>query len=182
MKSWILDNVSKLILSYIKFFKLKITNEIKDKSGNLKFERINLLKIPLLQISLHNFYNPNGGLFDRDDFGHNHPRPFFGLVLKGGYTEKFVKSKNNLNIDYKVYSAGSFTRVNREKFHKIYTLDKSGYCQTICVFYGKRKPWGYLVSSEKISGGANRIIDNSEYRLNKSTYTDNNYWFTLFKM
>lgn len=96
--------------------------------------RLRILQTPLFGIYLHKLCTP-----DPRDTLHNHPWPFFSIVLKGGYVE-FVPGEFYAKSRYvKRFNVKRF----KNSYHWIAELDRSP--TWTLVFVGRRRRvWGYL--------------------------------------
>ena len=86
---------------------------------------------------------------DPDDM-HDHPWPYFTIILKGGYWE-WIPVFNIRGAKIHEYSVwrrpGSFRFAGAETYHRI-ELDPAVTCWTLFVPGRKRRDWGFLVRNQ----------------------------------
>jgi hypothetical protein len=83
---------------------------------------------------------------DPDDV-HDHPWPYFTIILKGGYWEwiPVFNGHGAKTYEYAVWrSAGSFRFAGAETYHRI-ELDPAVECWTLFMPGIKQRDWGFLV-------------------------------------
>ena len=86
---------------------------------------------------------------DPDDV-HDHPWPFFTLILKGGYWEwiPVFNGHGNKVHEYAVWRrAGSFRFAKANSYHRI-ELDPAITCWTLFMPGIKQRDWGFLVRNQ----------------------------------
>lgn len=142
----------------------KQVKEIRSKSGELHFTRFAILETSIFSIYIHKIYKA-----DKDPFLHSHPWNFFGIILKGEYTEVF----SGLDLFwepqnfYKPRFPFSILSGDRNYFHKILRIDK-GPVTSLFFTFGKHKDWFYLLDDDV-------KVHYSEYRKNKNKYLSEYY-------
>lgn len=101
-------------------------------------------------IFLHHFLKG-----DPDDV-HDHPWPYFTLILKGGYWEWIPQMVNGRQIgEYAVWrSPGHFRFCKSTSYHRI-ELDPSVECWTLFMPGPQKREWGFLVK--------NKWVHNDDY-------------------
>lgn len=118
-----------------------LIKEIVSRKGVLHFRRWALIDTARFAIYLHYIAES-----DQEAHEHTHPRPYYSLILKGGYTEM---SRG----DATVVRAGSLTKRLADTPHKI-TLFQPTW--TLFISWGPRREWGYEVDG--------KIIPHEQYR------------------
>jgi hypothetical protein len=90
-------------------------------------QRYTLLKIGSLHIRLHKITDK-----DRTTLFHNHPFNYVSIILKGGYSEIYLKDGLELKSTHNIFS---IIKRNHNVFHRIDEIK----CETITLFiaYGK---------------------------------------------
>jgi hypothetical protein len=86
---------------------------------------------------------------DPDDV-HDHPWPFFTLILKGGYWEwrpQFDSQGRKTGEIAKWCGPGSFRRATAHTFHRV-ELDPEVECWTLFMPGIKQRDWGFLVRNQ----------------------------------
>src|SRR5688572_9771849 len=138
----------------------KLIKDIKSKAGIQHFKRWNILSTPWFRIYLHEISRA-----DEDFHLHSHPWHFISLILKGGYSEKWISERESKHImPYKMkYELISHHRWNilfrkAGDFHKIIDIKPS--TKTLVFTFGKKRPWGFYVDG--------KVISNDEYRKMKN--------------
>lgn len=117
--------------------------------------RFTILKIKSLHIRLHFIED-----VDRSTLYHNHPFNYISIILKGGYTERYLE--NNI-IKTKDYKFLSIIKRKNDVYHRIDKLN--GETMTLFIAYGKYK-WNAI----------NTINDNSDDGLYLRTVNDKEVW------
>ncbi len=120
----------------------KYVKEIKSKDGDLHFRRFAIFETSYFSLYIHEIYRA-----DEDIYLHSHPWNFVSVILKGGYCEQNEKTFMPEFVSKKRWT---ITKMNRERFHKIYHVDNGFTTVSLCFTYGKKKPWFYSVDDEKI--------------------------------
>jgi len=86
---------------------------------------------------------------DPDDV-HDHPWPFFTVVLRGGYREwtpQFNSQGEKIGEIAKWRGPGSFRWASAEQYHRI-ELDPDVTCWTLFMPGPKQREWGFLVKNK----------------------------------
>lgn len=86
---------------------------------------------------------------DPDDV-HDHPWPFFTVILKGGYwewTPTFNSKGEKIAEIGKWHGAGSFRTAGANTYHRI-ELDPDIECWTLFMPGRKKRDWGFLVKNK----------------------------------
>jgi hypothetical protein len=86
---------------------------------------------------------------DPDDV-HDHPWPFFTVILKGGYwewTPTFNSKGEKIAEISKWHGAGSFRTAGANTYHRI-ELDPDIECWTLFMPGRKKRDWGFLVKNK----------------------------------
>ena len=86
---------------------------------------------------------------DPDDV-HDHPWPFFTVILKGGYwewTPTFNRKGEKIAEIGKWHGAGSFRTAGANTYHRI-ELDPDIECWTLFMPGRKKRDWGFLVKNK----------------------------------
>lgn len=100
---------------------------------------------------------------DPDDV-HDHPWPYFTLILRGGYWEYipvFNEEGKKIGEEPRWRGAGHFRYSPANSYHRI-VIDPKVACWTLFMPGPQRKEWGFLVE--------NKWIPNEQYfQLRKST-------------
>lgn len=127
---------------------MKLVKEIKSKEGVLHFQRYELFKTPWFICYLHKIYEG-----DKDLHLHNHPWNFFGLIIKGSYTEE----RENKLVTKKI---GSIGYGGASYFHKI----KEVIDPTISLFFVSTKTheWGYKTETGFVQNETYRKLKNEK--------------------
>lgn len=109
---------------------MKLIREIKNRRGDIHFQRFAIFQSRLFNIYLHKIW-----IEDRQPDIHNHPWNFLGIILKGGYVE-YTPTKTNTR------KPGAVFWGNRKQYHKVLRLlDKPNV--SLFFTFGEHKPWGY---------------------------------------
>lgn len=116
--------------------KLFLAKEIKSKSGILHFQRWRILSTPWFDINIHRIFRP-----DEDEYLHDHPWNYFGMILAGSYDEQYSDA---MFTGMNPMNPGSFGFNNAERFHKIYRLNTPS-VTTLFINGRRRRDWGYKV-------------------------------------
>lgn len=134
----------------------KKVKTIKDKTGELIFERFAIIQCSFFAFYIHKIYRE-----DRDPFPHNHPWNYISMILWGGYTELLViepgvASSKSVMVHRRMFS---FSKGDRHCFHRIFQLHRK---PTITLFFtfGTWLQWYYL-NKEGL------LVTNEEFRVVK---------------
>jgi hypothetical protein len=138
----------------------KLIKEIKDREGNLHFQRYQILKTPWFSICIHRIFQ-----HDKDPFCHDHPWDFWSLILKGCYTEETVlkNDEGSFIYSYRKRSPFSFKYHQAEDFHKLAVVVK-GPVTTLVILKPRKRAWGYHLPSSKYKEYRGEWIDNETFR------------------
>lgn len=127
--------------------------------------RFTILKIGKLHIRLHKIID-----CDKSTLYHTHPFHYISIILKGGYTERYISGNE---VKEKSHSFGSIIFRKNSVFHRIETL-KSNNTITLFITYGN---YGWKAhnteNNTKDDGIFQRIINNKEVWSKKK----NGIWF-----
>ena len=126
--------------------------------------RFTILKISKLHIRLHTIKSE-----DKTELYHNHPFHYLSIILKGGYTDKYIK---NNEIKTKEYKRFNFIFRSKYIFHRIESLKS----ETITLFiaYGNYDWKALNVNNIKYDNGIfQRFINGT----NKWCKYENGIWF-----
>ena len=97
-------------------------------------------------VFLHKFHKSD------DIVLHDHPWPFFTLILKGGYWEwrpQFNKEGQKVGEIAKWCGPGSFRWASARQYHRV-ELDPDVTCWTLFCPGPKQRDWGFLVKNKWI--------------------------------
>lgn len=97
-------------------------------------------------IFLHHFLRS-----DPDDV-HDHPWPYFTVILKGGYWEwvpQYNKQGQRMGEIAKWRAPGHFRWCSAKSFHRI-ELDPAVECWTLFMPGAKQREWGFMVKNKWI--------------------------------
>lgn len=127
--------------------------------------RFTILKIGKLHIRLHKIVD-----CDKSTLYHTHPFHYISIILKGGYTEKYVSGKK---VKEKSHSFGSIILRRNSVFHRIERL-KTSETLTLFITYGN---YGWKAhnteNNNEDDGIFKRVINNKEIWAKK----ENGIWF-----
>lgn len=139
-----------IIQSIMNLFLIK---EIRNKSGELHFQRWRILSTPWFNIFIHKIFKSD------TDHQHNHPWSFLSIILKGVYDEF------NSSFGFTRRNAGSISYKKAKEFHSFNPVKPT----TSLVITGPiNNVWGY-----KLHG---HFVENEEYRRLKR----GNHLFSMF--
>jgi hypothetical protein len=130
------------------------------ESGNpehLLITRYRIVTTPLFGVMVHALESPD----DTRNL-HNHPWPFFTLILRGGYDQLFSSSlddavadaESNQSQQTKVMLPGSFGWMTRNEFHAIAKLHRSP-TWTLFITGPRLGKWGFAT--------ADGFVEHDEY-------------------
>jgi hypothetical protein len=150
------------LINISRFFKIR---EIRNRAGELHFQRYRLLETPWFNIYIHYIAKS-----DQDKDPHNHPWNFWSIILFGAYSERryasFDNTREYINPNLTSWYKSrrtilSYSNCSISQFHKI-KLAKPTWT---LVFTGKRisNNWGYLTKEG--------FVNHEEYR--KLRHSDN---------
>jgi len=100
-------------------------------------------------IFLHNFHKS-----DPDDV-HDHPWPYFTLILKGGYYEWVPMFNSNGDMTGQIgkwRGPGHFRFCSANSYHRI-ELDPEVDCWTLFMPGPQKREWGFLVKNKWVNNG-----------------------------
>jgi hypothetical protein len=135
---------------------LKLALEIKSKSGVVVFRRYHLFSTPWFRCYLHRIFQA-----DQDHHSHNHPWSFLGIILWGGYVERYTTvpvgaDPLTLKTDFRGRGLGSVLWGGGTYFHKIESMLRP---TTSLFFTGiKTHEWGYMTLSGFVTEKAYREL------------------------
>lgn len=107
-------------------------------------DRLRLVQTPYFGLFLHRIHMPDS---DRDP--HDHPWPFWSLILSGGYTERVWANgskarrgfRNDAHSVERRHSRWSLHRMPVSRAHKILTVE--GRLWTLVLTGRRRRSWGF---------------------------------------
>lgn len=131
---------------------LKLVKEIRNKAGDLYFQRFALIERDDFSVYIHHILRK-----DEDDHLHDHPWPFWGIVLWGTYVETIFTPATK-EFKQRIRHPLTFGFLpSMGTYHKI--LDLVSKDVWTLVITGKRQPtWGYWIPEQ------NYWVESSEYR------------------
>ena len=149
--------------------------EIRSKDGVLHFKRFAIIETSIFAVYIHKIYEA-----DKDPYMHSHPWNFFGIVLKGSYTEQY-RHVESITIDKlwdlipwtgaisiynktRIKTPFGFGFGSRKYYHKILTIN-NGPVTTLFFTFGKHTPWYYYIDNDmKRFRDHTQCVENSDYR------------------
>lgn len=102
---------------------------------NTYLSRVRILETPWFGVFLHAIRRP-----DTDRHLHNHPWPFFSIILRGGYREKRKVGINGQR--WTEFEAPCVNRCGVTDFHAIESLHRTP-TWTLMFVGRRRQDWGY---------------------------------------
>jgi hypothetical protein len=78
---------------------------------------------------------------------HDHPWNFISIPLRGGYSEKYIKSPFFSKELSQINRAGKFVYHHFNDAHKITILPNTKYLLSIVIAWGKYVKWGYRIKT-----------------------------------
>lgn len=129
--------------------------------------RFTILKIGKLHIRIHTIKSE-----DKTELYHNHPFHYLSIILKGGYTDKYIV---NNEIKTKEYKRFNFIFRSKDIFHRIDSLKS----ETITLFiaYGNYDWKALNVNKNTIPIQNNGIYQRNINGKNKWCKYENGIWF-----
>ena len=82
---------------------------------------------------------------DEEDL-HDHPWPFWSFIIRGGYYETTLTSKQEKTTTW--YPPGSWIKVKSNHLHRI-QLKSNSPCWTLFIPFRREKKWGFLKSVQR---------------------------------
>ncbi len=126
--------------------------------------RYTLLKIGSLHIRLHKITDK-----DRTTLFHNHPFNYVSIILKGGYSETYLKDGLELKSTHNIFSV---IKRNHNVFHRIDEIK----CETFTLFiaYGKYNWNAFNTKNDTSKDGVyERVLNGKKFWCKK----ENGIWF-----
>lgn len=131
---------------------LKLVKEIRSKAGDLYFQRFALIERDSFSVYVHHILRK-----DEDAHLHDHPWPFWGIILWGSYIEVIftpeakefrLRTRYPLTFGH-LPAMGTYHKILELLSKDVWTL----------VITGKRQPaWGYWIPEKGY------WVESSEYR------------------
>ena len=101
-----------------------------------------------IKVFLHVIYKP-----DDDEFPHDHPWPFFGLVLSGGYFEAIYKKLAGGKVEFSEYKhryLGTVAYRGMDAVHQIDALHNEKKCWTLIITGKPKRIWGFFTDKGRV--------------------------------